>query len=185
MRPGILSISVLLLSLMAGCSSPAAANGPPEITYTRDICLECDMIISEPRFAAAYRLDDGEAKAFDGVGEMVKHGRRTDDFARVSFAWAHDFNTEEWVLVEDAFFVAGGSVITPMGHGIVAFATEVAAVEPADQLGGMVMRWPEVRELPLSERGLLGHHHEEHAEGHSAGTNHGPGTDHDPGSHDG
>ncbi|MCP3858472.1 MAG: hypothetical protein GY704_02370, partial [Phycisphaeraceae bacterium] len=78
------AVVVVLAGLTTSCSDRADANGPPEITYTRDICIECNMIISEPRFAAAYRLDDGEAKAFDGIGEMVKHGRRTDDFARVT-----------------------------------------------------------------------------------------------------
>ncbi len=179
-RP-LLPILLLFLSLVAGCSSPAAADGPPEITYGRDICIECNMIISEPRFAAAYRLSDGEAKAFDGIGEMVKHGRRTGDFANVAFAWVHDFNTEDWVLVDDAFFVVGGSVITPMGHGIVAFATETAAPELADQLGAVVMRWNGVEDLPLSDRGLIGHHH--HAK---EDAEHPPGDmDHDTGSHDG
>ncbi|MDJ0498410.1 MAG: nitrous oxide reductase accessory protein NosL [Acidimicrobiia bacterium] len=160
MRLALLPICALLAALVAGCSSPAAANGPPEITYGRDICIECNMIISEPRFAAAYRLNGGDAKAFDGIGEMVKHGRRTGDFADVAFAWVHDFDTEDWVLVDDAFFVVGRSIVTPMGHGIVAFATEAAAAEHADRLGGVVMMWKEVKDLPLSDRGLLGHHHE-------------------------
>ena len=189
MRRAFFPLCVLLLGLLAGCSSSAEANGPPEITYGRDICIECNMIISEPRFAAAYRLDDGEAKAFDGIGEMVKHGRRTDDFARITFAWVHDFDTEDWILVEDAYFVAGGSVVTPMGHGIVAFATEPAAIEHADGMGAMVMRWTEVMALPVTERGLLGRHHDdeaaEHAEGGMGHEEGGMGMDNNTDSRDG
>ncbi|MDJ0924937.1 MAG: nitrous oxide reductase accessory protein NosL [Acidimicrobiia bacterium] len=159
-RPLLVVAFLLLVAAAAGCSDQAEADGPPEIHYGRDICIECNMIISEPRFAAAYRLEGGDAKSFDGVGEMVKHGRRTGDFDRVTFAWVHDFNTEDWILVEEAFFVTGKSVVTPMGHGIVAFSTEAAADEFAGELGGVVIRWEEVRDLPITDRGLLGHHHE-------------------------
>jgi len=153
-------LALLALAIFAaGCSAAAEADAPPEINYGRDICLECDMIISEPRFAAAYRLDTGEAKSFDGIGELVKHARRTEELDRVTFAWVHDFNTEDWILVEDAYFVAGSDIVTPMGHGIVAFASEGNANEYATELGGTVLRWPEVAALELTEAGLLGSHH--------------------------
>ncbi len=153
-------LAVLLLgSLTAGCGSPAEASGPPEISYGRDICIECNMIISEPRFAAAYRLDDGEAKAFDGIGELVKHAQKHNEFDRIAFAWAHDYYTEDWILVESAHFVAGEDVVTPMGHGIVAFATMEDAMAFAAERGASVLHWDEVATLPLSDEGLLGHHH--------------------------
>jgi copper chaperone NosL len=154
------SVLLLLAIIAAGCSAAAEADGPPEISYGRDICLECNMIISEPRFAASYRLDDGETKSFDGIGELVKHAQRVSELDRMAFAWVHDFNTEEWILIEEAYFVAGQKIVTPMGHGIVAFTTAAAAEEFASGLDGMVMRWQEVSALQVTEDGLLGHNHE-------------------------
>ncbi|MDJ0952908.1 MAG: nitrous oxide reductase accessory protein NosL [Acidimicrobiia bacterium] len=177
--------ALLLGSLAAGCSDPAEASGPPEISYGRDICVECNMIISEPRFAAAYRLDDGEAKVFDGVGELVKHAHRHDEFDRIAFAWAHDYYTEEWILVESAHFVAGEGVVTPMGHGIVAFATMEDATAFAGEREATVLRWDEVAALPLTSEGLLGHHHHDDDEAGHGGDDTGGGDHMDHDSHDG
>ena len=155
------TVAVLLLAIIAaGCSTAADADGPPEISYGRDICVECNMIISEPRFAASYRLDDGETKSFDGIGELVKHGQRTGELVRIAFAWVHDFNTEEWLLIDEAHFVAGAKIVTPMGHGVVAFSTAAAADQFAADMDGTVMRWPELSTLQVTEEGLLGHRHE-------------------------
>ena len=51
------------------------------------------MIISEARFASAYRLANGTEKVFDDVGEMLKHGHKTGELADAE-AWVHDFETE-------------------------------------------------------------------------------------------
>ncbi|MCP5073761.1 MAG: hypothetical protein GY947_10770, partial [Rhodobacteraceae bacterium] len=107
-----------------------------------------------------YRLDGGETKSFDGIGELVKHAQINDEFDRVAFAWVHDFNTEDWIFVEDAFFVVGSEIVTPMGHGIVAFTAESDAQEFAAGVGGEAMRWHEVANLPVSAVGLVGHHHD-------------------------
>jgi copper chaperone NosL len=156
----ILAAMVLLLlgALLTGCSNQAEASGPPEISYGRDICIECNMIISEPRFAAAYRLDDGDIKSFDGIGELVKHAQLNDEFDRVVFAWVHDFNSEDWILASDAIYVAGPEIVTPMGHGIVAFTTDSDARQFAADVGGHVMSWDEVAALPISASGLIDHH---------------------------
>ena len=66
---------VALLAL-AGCGGAADTTQPPEILYGQDVCDECDMIISEEKYAAAYWTEEGEARRFDDVGEMlVFHGR--------------------------------------------------------------------------------------------------------------
>ena len=144
----------------AGCSTQAQADAPPEISYGRDICIECNMIISEPRFAASYRLDNGETKTFDGIGELVKHAHRMGEVPAIEFAWVHDFNTKDWILANEASYVAGREVVTPMGHGIVAFATASAAMDFAGDVGGTLMTWQEVLSLEAAENGLIGDHHQ-------------------------
>ena len=49
-------------------------RGPPDIVYGRHICLECGMIISEERVAAAYEWE-GEDRVFDDIGDMLIHGK--------------------------------------------------------------------------------------------------------------
>ena len=153
------SALVLLVSLVAGACGAAAADGPPDIQYGRDICVQCNMIISEVGHAAAYRLDDGTEKLFDGVGEMVLHGRELDEFDRAE-AWVHDYSTEEWVAADEAFYVPTLAVGTPMGHGIFAFADRTRAEEFASEVGGEVIEWATVLLLPIVD-GRVGSIHED------------------------
>jgi len=148
---------VLAVALTAAGCSAAEATGPPEINYGRGICIECGMVIDEARFAAAYRLPDGTEKIFDDVGGLIIQGRETGDVDNASI-WVHDFETEEWIEAEATFYVPTMAVASPMGHGILSFADEERASRFANDLGGEVLRWEVVSDLPVVE-GLVGHHH--------------------------
>jgi len=148
---------VLAMALTAAGCAAAEATGPPEINYGRDICIECGMIIDEARFAAAYRLPDGTEKIFDDVGGLIIQSRETGAVDSASI-WVHDFETEEWIEAEAAFYVPTMAVPSPMGHGILSFADEERAMRFAHDLGGEVLRWEVVIDLPVVE-GLVGHHH--------------------------
>lgn len=152
---------LVLALLVASCGASATAtDGPPEINYGRDICIECGMIVDDPRFAAAYRLDDGTEKVFDDLGGLIIHGRTTGDLSTAT-VWVHDYETEEWLRAVSAFYVPVRGVASPMGHGILAFATTDRAARFAAELGGEVIDWDTVRQLPVVDD-LLGHHHDEH-----------------------
>src|SRR5690606_10861439 len=48
-----------------------AGDGPPNISYGSDSCAHCKMIISDARFAAAWRDTNGKVLRFDDIGCMV------------------------------------------------------------------------------------------------------------------
>lgn len=148
---------VAILILTAGCSSTDSTE-PPAVNYGRDLCVECGMIIQDVRFATAYRLGDGTEKLFDDVGDMIVHLRRSGDSAATSAMWVHDYETEEWVSVDSAFFVPTLSVASPMGHSIIAFSDEGRASAFAGDVDGEVITWDAVLTLPANE-GLIGDHH--------------------------
>lgn len=147
-------VAVLTTLTLSACSSSDTA-GPPEIQYGRDICVQCGMIASEPRFAAAYRLEDGTAQIFDDLGDLILRQRAAQHVIDPSETWVHDFETEEWVDVANAYFVTTLSVTTPMGHNILAFSTEERAVAFASAVNGEVIRWDLVVALP-EHGGLVG-----------------------------
>lgn len=152
-----LGAAVLLMVAASACGS-SDATGPPEINYGRDICTGCGMTVDDPRFAAAYRPAEGTEKIFDDVGGMVIYGRDHGEL-ETSEIWVHDYETEEWIGAGTAFYVPTASVATPMGHGILAFATRERAEAFAADLGGTVITWEEVVALPVDD-GLLGEHHD-------------------------
>jgi hypothetical protein len=118
------------------------------------------MIINEEKFAAAYTLDDGTEKSFDDVGGLLIHQRSTGDALNLEHTWVHDFETTEWVDVQNAYFVATLSVSTPMGHSILAFDDEARAQAFASSVDGEVVRWDVVFGMPEQD-GLVGDHHDE------------------------
>ncbi|MEI2650935.1 MAG: nitrous oxide reductase accessory protein NosL [Microthrixaceae bacterium] len=138
----VLIAALALVAALAGCGGEAA-TGPPEIHYGRDTCAECHMIISEARFAAAYRDASGSPFVFDDIGDMIEHGRRAGVLDEIT-AWVHDYESEDWIDAPAAWFVKGGSVATPMAGGIVAFAGRSGAEQYIGDNGGELLRWAEL-----------------------------------------
>jgi len=71
-----ISLWLLISILLAGCQKD---QGPPKIRYGEETCDHCRMIISEDRFAAAYRLNSGLVKKFDDIGCAIQHQEKMSD----------------------------------------------------------------------------------------------------------
>lgn len=155
-RRRLIVLVIVIGALAAACGSEGA-GGPPEINFGRDICIECGMIIDDARFAAAYRSADGTEFKFDDLGGLIIHSRENGgpEDAQV---WVSDFDEKTLIEAESAHYVPTLGVASPMGHGILAFADHGRAMKTAVDLGGEVVDWPTVVDLPATE-GLVGHHH--------------------------
>jgi copper chaperone NosL len=133
-RPArLLAIASLLFS---ACGS--AASGPPSIVLDRTSCAGCGMLVSDLRFAAAYRTEEGEELVFDDIGCFL----RNLPAAGASRVWVKDYETSEWVDGETAFYVRSRAVETPMSGGIVAFASR----EAAERHEGELLRFADLKE---------------------------------------
>ncbi|HEX6385678.1 MAG TPA: nitrous oxide reductase accessory protein NosL [Anaerolineae bacterium] len=152
-----LTILLLLVGaiLLAGCRSGANLEEPPEIRYGEDVCDHCNMIISEPRFAAAYVTPQGEVRRFDDIGDMVAYHQERGE--QVHVFWVHDYATEEWLKAENAFFVVSEDLITPMGSGIVATAGQDEADKVVARWSGQVLTFDAL--LAQAQAGRITEHH--------------------------
>lgn len=129
--------------LLAGCGSEQAdASAPPEINYGRDTCDSCGMIVADERYAAALVAADGTAEIFDDIGEMMESVRENGLNARR--AWVHDWDSREWTDATSATYVRGDPEATPMGTGIVAFATKEGAEAFAAESKGPMLTWEDL-----------------------------------------
>ncbi|HHC09133.1 MAG TPA: hypothetical protein ENK55_10525 [Actinobacteria bacterium] len=143
----------LLAVVVAACGGPGSDAGPPEIHYGRDLCVQCGMIVSEPRFAAAYRLPDGTERIFDDLGGLLIYGHEHGELDEAE-VWVHDVETEAWVRASDAWFVATAARPTPMGYGILAFSDRERAETFAAEVDAPVLTWEELRTIPADEIGV-------------------------------
>ncbi len=132
---------ILVGLLLVACSSGPDLETPPDIRYGEDSCDRCLMIINEARYAAAYVTDDGETRRFDDIGGMVAYTQEVSE--EVAVFWVHDFDTEEWLKGEAAFYVAGDQA-TPMGFGIVAFTDQDRAEAWAAKMNGVIMTFSDL-----------------------------------------
>lgn len=144
MRYRLLLLLLLSVLILSACARGATAATPPEIRYGEDTCTECNMIISDPRFAAgyAYEITPGrfESLAFDDIGDLLAHLAKHGE--RKIVAWyVHDYATEEWLDATTAYYVLSDQIHTPMNHGIAAHATRAAAEALAQSKAGAVLDW--------------------------------------------
>lgn len=128
-------LSALLLLGTAACGVRAA--GPPAIEVDRSGCSHCGMLVSEPVYAAAYRVAGGEARIFDDIGCMAAALRKEKQADRR--VWVHDFETGGWIDGDRAVYVHAGSFHTPMGGGFIALRTFGAAERIAEEKKARVL----------------------------------------------
>ena len=156
-RRAAAGLGVIVALFLAACGGDGP-SGPPDIDYGRDVCTDCNMIISEPRFAAAFREESGEEALFDDIGDLVRYGHQKGVLADVR-AWVHDYDDESWIDAADAWFVKS-DIQTPMASGLVAFAKEDDATTFASDHDGEVFRWThlvanaeELGKMPMNQHG--------------------------------
>ncbi len=144
----IVVLCVLAL-LLVGCSRGQTEIKPPDIRYGEDKCADCDMIISEPRFAAAavHEVGNGtyENLLFDDIGDLLRYMKAHPDLKYVA-SYVHDYDTEAWVDATKATFVHSAEVRTPMASGLLASDTAAKAQALATKFNGTVMDWATVQE---------------------------------------
>ena len=76
------------------------------------------MIIGEARFAAALVDENNGVYKFDDIGCMQNFIKKNN--SKPNVAWVHDFQTEEWLNLNQAILTHSEKTVTPMGSGIIA-----------------------------------------------------------------
>ncbi|WP_376791144.1 nitrous oxide reductase accessory protein NosL [Thermoflexus sp.] len=145
---------LVLLSLSAACVRSSGPQ-PPDIAYGKEICVECGMIINDPRFAAAYVTRGGQARLFDDIGDMVVYHRKHSE--EVAAFYVHDYETRAWIDAAQAFFVQSPNIPSPMGYGLVAFSDRSRAEAFAREHGGEMKDWARVLQETQPPHGSHSH----------------------------
>ncbi len=131
----------VLTGTLTGCGPDTDPLAPPEIRYGEDVCDACQMIISDPRFAAATVVEvDGasQARRFDDIGDLLEYHREDPDL--VVLAWyVHDYDSEAWLDARRAHYVRAEGIRSPMGFGLAAFAEPERAEAFAAEMAGEVL----------------------------------------------
>ncbi len=137
----------IVMVVLAACGGGPGTPEPAKIRFGETICTECGMIISQPKYASsfAYAESEGRFKSlpFDDIGDMLSYMRAHSELTPAGI-WVHDYNSEEWIEAEGASYVVSTAIMSPMGHGIAAFADKAAAEQLAAETAGAVFDWSQL-----------------------------------------
>ena len=117
-----LLLTTLLLASLAGCDGDPG-TGPVDVTWDRDACERCRMVLSDRHYGAQIRVPPGEGRKwgkaykFDDIGCAVlwmdqqpwKEGPAIE-------IWVTDHRDGQWIDARTAHYVTGKT--TPMEYGL-------------------------------------------------------------------
>lgn len=152
--PLALTLLLVLALALTACGQGPDTTEPPEIRFGVDVCVYCGMIISEQAYATAYWSTKGEARLFDDLGDMILYQREKGE--AVASWWVVDFDTEQWLRAEQAYYVQSLETHSPMGWNFTAFADRERAQQFAEQRTGVVFNWEQLHEYPFDEPPMAG-----------------------------
>lgn len=148
MKTRTLFLLLIALLALAACAQGTAELKPPDIRYGEDVCIECNMIISDPRFAAGYAHEIAPGRyasiPFDDIGDMLAHAPKHPEHQIVAW-YVHDYASKEWLDAAQAVYVFSSQIRSPMASGVAAHATQAAADAMAAEVGGEVLDWSAVQ----------------------------------------
>jgi copper chaperone NosL len=120
----------LAIFFVLGLAACAANLGPVDIE-NGDMCSFCRMAISEKQFVAEIILADETVLKFDDIGCMLRYQKAKPSADKPSVIYVVDSETRQWLKTDDAYFIRSQTVKTPMGSGIIAFASATSAGDAA------------------------------------------------------
>ena len=86
------------------------------------------MTVMDNQFATQIVLTNGQSYVFDDIGCMYGWMEENQD-KEIEASFVRDYNNEEWILTEDAFYVYNKDVKTPMAYNMISFKDKSAAEE--------------------------------------------------------
>lgn len=132
--------ALVLLATLGGCERPET-DGPPTVYLGDSVCAQCNMIISDERWAtstvvAAPRGPD--PRLFDDFNCQVAYEAEHPELDILE-RWSHSHATRQWIRTEEASFLVSPKLRTPMGSKAAAFAAAPEAETARRELDGDVM----------------------------------------------
>ncbi len=134
-------------ALLAGCGKKGNwPEGMAEIKWDRDTCVRCNMVISDPRFAAELRGGEKDtAFKFDDIGCLVfwlrdkaaQHPWMNDAATRMWVADSTDMNGATWLDPRQARFLGGR--LSPMGYNFAAVRDAVSGGLTFDEMQAQIL----------------------------------------------
>ncbi|MBI5266836.1 MAG: nitrous oxide reductase accessory protein NosL [candidate division Zixibacteria bacterium] len=135
--------AVIALFLLASCG----ASGPIPIQYGQDACDYCSMTIADQNFAAELVNHKGKAYKFDSIECLAAYCVKSPTQSDHASLYVTDRNHPgRLVELEKTSLVGTERLRSPMGMGLVAVGSAVAADSVKIAYGGDTLSWDRVKQ---------------------------------------
>ena len=105
-------IIFLLLSMILLTACGKDELTPANVQAETDTCAVCNMAVADDQHATQVIMESGKTHMFDDIGCMYEFFNENNEEIKGSFV--RDYNTKEWIELEEAVFVYDQNVKTPM-----------------------------------------------------------------------
>ncbi len=126
----------------AACSPP----GPRALVAGVDACESCLMPVANDGHGAEVVTETGRILTFDSIECLVGWLQREGDGTPVRSAWVTDLEEPgSWIVADEAYYLGGATLPSPMGLGLHAFAREEDRDRARSEVGGSALDWMGVK----------------------------------------
>lgn len=134
-------ITIITLFIITGCGKQAIE--PVAINEQTDKCEICNMAVKDNPFATEIILENGKALVFDDIGCMNKWMVENKD-KKVDSLFVRDFQTSEWLEMDQATYVFDKSIKTPMAYNIISFENKKDAETFISENNGTLLSYSDL-----------------------------------------
>lgn len=132
----LFTICLCLVFAVVGCGKKETK--PVAINEKNDKCDVCNMAVMDNQFATEVILENGKALKFDDIGCMYKWmeinpGEKTKE------KFVRDYDSKDWVSLEDATYVYDKTITTPMAYNVISFKNKKDAESFVSNYKGKVL----------------------------------------------
>jgi copper chaperone NosL len=140
------SKSPVVAAALLALTITACTPGPEEFHFGDDIGAHCRMPIMDARFASQVVLDTGKVVKFDSI-ECLTGWLAAQNGPEIHSIWVSDgLGSETLIPAQQAVFVQHDAIRSPMGGGLIAFASESDARTALPDVDALTLRsWEDIK----------------------------------------
>ncbi|MCG3166244.1 MAG: hypothetical protein POELPBGB_02022 [Bacteroidia bacterium] len=125
----------------------SCSTEPQPINYGKDMCEHCGMTIMDKKFGAEIVNSKGKAIKFDSGECMVSYLNSENKFEAQQYLVVNYNSEGELINAAEAFYLHGGTVISPMGGNLAAFKTKADAEKSNEEFAADMIMWDDVKKI--------------------------------------
>ena len=151
-KVALMGIGTLLL--VSACSKETVE--PVEINSETDTCANCNMSVADDQHSTEIILTNGKTVIFDDIGCMFKWVDANED-KEINKSFVRDYYSNEWIDVEESYFVYGETIKTPMSFHVVSFKDQSSAEDFAMESEGELLSYKDLQKHEWTQHNEMGH----------------------------